>query len=248
METLHTVLLGPYKYLLRALMSRLTTAQKDDLQAHLVTFDFSGLNYKLSYNLTRHFRSFVGRDFKALAQVSLFLLGTYMTPEEKNVWLALSKVHVNYNRHVHMSTMLHTGYLPQVFRMAYCNCRDISVCHRVCEAFVQCINANFPDVKKKVKVHLILHLTQSMTDFGPTSTFNTERHHTCIIHNTCKSCYLVHRCETYNSLIRARNIYANRLAPSRDIAYGFATLNHSAFSVPVDPWTALHSVFQFFLL
>ena len=46
----------------------------------------------MSYNLTRHFRSFVGRDFKALAQVSLFLLGPYMTPEEKNVWLALSKV------------------------------------------------------------------------------------------------------------------------------------------------------------
>ena len=91
-ETLHTILLGPYKYLLRSLLGRLTTAQKDDLQARLLTFDFSGLDYKMSYNLTRHFRSFVGRDFKALAQVSLFLLGPYMTPEEKNVWLALSKV------------------------------------------------------------------------------------------------------------------------------------------------------------
>ena len=85
METLHTILLGPYKYLLRALMGRLTTAQKDDLQARLFTFDFSGLEYKLSYNLIRHFKSFVGRDFKALAQVSLFLLGPYMTPQEKSV-------------------------------------------------------------------------------------------------------------------------------------------------------------------
>ena len=61
METLHTILLGPYKYLLRTLMGHLTSAQKDDLYARLATFDFSGLDYKMSYNLIRHFRSFVGR-------------------------------------------------------------------------------------------------------------------------------------------------------------------------------------------
>ena len=60
-ETLHTILLGPYKYLLRTLMGHLTSAQKDDLHARLATFDFSGLDYKMSYNLIRHFRSFVGR-------------------------------------------------------------------------------------------------------------------------------------------------------------------------------------------
>lgn len=94
------ILLGPYKYLLRTLMGHLTNAQKDDLQARLLTFDFSGLDYKMSYNLIRHYRSFVGtrvctclhiqhitsdlflgRDFKALAQVSLFLLGPYMSPQ-----------------------------------------------------------------------------------------------------------------------------------------------------------------------
>ena len=92
METLHTTLLGYYKYLLRSLMGRLTSAQKVDIQARLLTFDYSGLDYRLSYNLIRHFRSFVGTDFKALAQVSLFLLGVYMSPQEKNVWPALSKV------------------------------------------------------------------------------------------------------------------------------------------------------------
>ena len=38
-----------------------------------------------------------------------------------------------------------------------------------------------------------------------------------------------HRCETFNSLIRARNIYANRLAPSKDIALGFAVIEHLRF-------------------
>ena len=31
------------------------------------------------------------------------------------------------------------------------------------------------ELKRKVKIHLILHLTQSMTDFGPISALNTER-------------------------------------------------------------------------
>ena len=54
---------------------------KVDLQARLLTFDYSGLDYRLSYNLIRHFRSFVGRDFKALAQISLFLLGTKISED-----------------------------------------------------------------------------------------------------------------------------------------------------------------------
>ena len=80
-ETLHTVLLGPYKYLLRSFMGRLSTTQKDEIQARISSFDFSGCEDKLSYSLCRHYQSFVGRDFKVLAQVVLFLLGPYMTPE-----------------------------------------------------------------------------------------------------------------------------------------------------------------------
>ena len=97
-ETLHTILLGPYKYLLRSLMGRLTRSQKNGLEARLLTFHFSGLEFNLNYNIVRHFRSFVGRDFKALAQISLFLLGVYMTQEEKVIWLALSKV--NYMHYI----------------------------------------------------------------------------------------------------------------------------------------------------
>ena len=87
-ETLHTVLLGPYKYLLRSLMGRLSTKQKNEIQARVTNFDFCGIDYKLTYNLCRHFRSFIGRDFKALAQVALYRL----TSVEEKVWLSLSKV------------------------------------------------------------------------------------------------------------------------------------------------------------
>ena len=67
----------------------------------------------------------------------------------------------------------------QVFRIAYCQkvrLSTISESQRVCEEFAQAIKDNFPELQKKVKIHLILHLTQSMTDFGPTSAFNTERY------------------------------------------------------------------------
>ena len=94
MECLHTILLGPYKYLLRSLIGCLSSAQKDEIQARLSSFDFSGLEYKLSYNLVRHYKSFVGRDFKAVAQVALYLLTPYMTAGEKTVWFTLSKVRV----------------------------------------------------------------------------------------------------------------------------------------------------------
>ena len=46
---------------------------------------------------------------------------------------------------------------------------------QVCTDFVQAVKDHFPDMQKKLKVHLILHLAQSMADFGPTSSFLIQR-------------------------------------------------------------------------
>lgn len=91
-EVLHTLLLGAYKYLLKFLMKRLHTAEKKELLAKLSVFNYSGMDTKITGNLCYHYRSFVGRDYKALAQIALYLFGPYLLPEEKAVWLALSKV------------------------------------------------------------------------------------------------------------------------------------------------------------
>ena len=93
----------------------------------------------------------------------------------------------------------------------------------------------YPELLKKVKIHLLLHLTSDMVDFGPTSAFNTERQ--AILHiKECRCTFsmthknkILCRCETFNSLIRGRNVYGNRLAPSRDIAKGFAVIEHLRF-------------------
>ena len=39
----------------------------------------------------------------------------------------------------------------------------------------------------------------------------------------------IHRCESFNSLIRGQNIHGNKQAPSRDIAHRFAVIEHLRF-------------------
>lgn len=94
METLHTLLLGPYKYFLRRFIPQLSPTQKREIQAILSAFNFSGIAYKLDEKLLKHYKSFVGRNFKSLAQCALFIFRKYFSTPEKNVWTALSKVRI----------------------------------------------------------------------------------------------------------------------------------------------------------
>ena len=91
---LHTVLLGPYKYLLKAAIKRLSSEEKDELLARLRTLNYSGMDYRVTGNIVHHHKSFVGRDYKALAQFSLYVLGPYLQSDEVAVWVALSKVNM----------------------------------------------------------------------------------------------------------------------------------------------------------
>ena len=62
--------------------------------------------------------------------------------------------------------------------MAYCSPfseDDLDGCNEVCQKFVTTVKEHQPEMLKKQKVHLLLHLPESMKEFGPTSCFNTER-------------------------------------------------------------------------
>jgi len=66
----------------------------------------------------------------------------------------------------------------QVFRIAYCQPFDsemVGMYESECSSCVAAILAHYPDLKRKLKVHLLLHLCESMLQFGPTSAYNTER-------------------------------------------------------------------------
>ena len=72
--------------------------------------------------------------------------------------------------------MIH--WLLQVFKIAYCQLYKLGKEEEhqsICEEFVQSIKEHCPELQKKAKIHLLLHLTENMVDFGPTSAFNTER-------------------------------------------------------------------------
>ncbi len=91
-ETLHTILLGPYKYLLLTVMGKLSSQQKSEVLARMRAFNNSGFKVRVHGNITKYFGSFVGRDFKAWAQMALFIIGPYLDDDETSVWLSLSKV------------------------------------------------------------------------------------------------------------------------------------------------------------
>ena len=91
-ECLHTILLGPYKYLLNDLMDQLSPAQKKEFAARVSEFNTSGLPAKLSKSICRYYKSFHGHDFKLFAQMALFIVWEYLDEVQQKVWLTLSNV------------------------------------------------------------------------------------------------------------------------------------------------------------
>lgn len=90
-EVLHTILLGCCKYMLREFMSHRSSQEKKDIQAKIVSFPSSGFTVRVTGHIS-YFKSFVGRDFKALMQMALFIIPQYLTESEKKCWLQLAQV------------------------------------------------------------------------------------------------------------------------------------------------------------
>eukprot|EP00731_Ephydatia_muelleri_P004968 Em0002g1144a len=87
---------------------------------------------KISTDVAKHYKSFVGRDFKALAQMALFVLFPYLSAAELEVWIAVSKV----------------------FKIAYCDPFDpekMEYYKTVCQNFVTAIENHLPEWKTKLK-------------------------------------------------------------------------------------------------
>lgn len=116
METLHSILLGPYKYLLKATIPRLSAQQKEEILSRIRAFSYSGFRVKLLGNICRYYQSFVGRDFKAWAQMALFILGPYLAEGQNQVRLTLSKVIPTTRDYMHVSVR-HTLYHCRCFAL-----------------------------------------------------------------------------------------------------------------------------------
>lgn len=65
-EVLHTLLLGPYKYLLKNLMKKLSAEQKKELLARQSSMNYSGMSQLITGNIVYHHQSFVGKNHKTM--------------------------------------------------------------------------------------------------------------------------------------------------------------------------------------
>ena len=98
---------------------------------------------------------------------------------------------------IHNNISIHFWYNSLVFNIAYCqpfHYNKQEEFQQICQDFVNTVKENSPELLKKLKIHLILHLVQSMCDFGPTSAFNTERFIkiVCIYNVVSLFCSLTH--------------------------------------------------------
>ena len=91
-ETLHTVLLGVCKYMLRTFMDKASALMKKDILARISAFPACGFTTRITGNICQYYKSFVERDFKAWLQMAIFIINPYLTDSEKQCWLLLAKV------------------------------------------------------------------------------------------------------------------------------------------------------------
>ena len=91
-ESLHTILLGVCKYMVRSLMSKRSALHKKEIHARMTAFPFCGFSNKLSTKFCYYYKSLVGRDIKVFMQMAVFIISPYLSNPEKQCWLNLSKV------------------------------------------------------------------------------------------------------------------------------------------------------------
>ena len=73
-------------------MPQLSARQKAEIIARLRAFCSSGLKVNLYGNVCSYYQSFVGRDFKAWAQMAIFVMGPYLNEGQLKVLLSFTKV------------------------------------------------------------------------------------------------------------------------------------------------------------
>ena len=178
-EVLHTILLGASKYMLRTFMDKLNASQKKEILARIASFCYCGFSVRITGNIAYHYKSFIGRDFKAWMQMALFIIHSYISNDEKKCWLALSKVKVIKLTFSTLNKKKSYIHFFKLFRVAYClpvTTETLDECSQICQDFVSSITTCSPEYSRRLKVHILLHLPHDMREFGPTSLFNTERY------------------------------------------------------------------------
>ncbi|KAL9931362.1 hypothetical protein V8E36_009759, partial [Tilletia maclaganii] len=192
-EVLHSLLLRPAKYLLKATKRLLKADQLDHLQLTLECLNTDGLQcgsgIRAAYFI-RHADSLLGKELKICVQVMPMALGILKEQgrcESKlwMAWVALGRL----SRAVYAKEIPREGLDDHLVEL------DAALV-----AFYGAYVYLLPfDLLYKPKLHLLSHLCDHVRSFGTASMFHTERY------------------EANNTIIRNVSILTNRTAPSLDI-------------------------------
>ncbi|KAI7966088.1 hypothetical protein MJO29_001836 [Puccinia striiformis f. sp. tritici] len=187
-EVLHVILLGPVKYLWRDFMGCITPTQLPQLEARWRAFNTDGLNIPpiQPRYMIAHWKSFVGKEFWVVLQAAPFVMFPFMDTDLKLIWSALCALG------------------SYVFQTCI---KDMNAYIRELKNHIQHFEFHLVKMSgrwaNKPKIHMIIHLEESIQRFGPASLFATEKF------------------ESFNGIVRENSIHSNRLSPGRDIAIAF---------------------------
>ncbi|KAL9935050.1 hypothetical protein V8E36_006126 [Tilletia maclaganii] len=189
-ETLHTLWLGPVKYLA---MATVDFVNVDVLRVRLEAVSTDGLNcgkeVPAKY-LLDHVASLNGKEYKLLAQTMPAALPPLVQEE-----LAPRRLLKAWSA---MARLCKAVSAPHFARYEYEEC--VEEVENALLGVYQTIADIAPlSIPTRPKFHILSHLASNIRAFGPAVNFNTERF------------------EAFNSPIREASIHSNRQAPSRDI-------------------------------
>ncbi|KAE8182752.1 hypothetical protein CF328_g8409, partial [Tilletia controversa] len=168
-EVLHTFLLGPVKYLLRATKRNMTPRQLDLLQIQLEALNTDGLpcgkTFRAAY-IIKHADSLVGKELKLCLQLFPPALAVLKERDgcSEELWLAwvtLARV----GKAIYVSEIERESIGDHLIELDAALVAFYSAYARV----------NPFDLVMKPKLHIMSHLVEDIVKFGPPSMFNTER-------------------------------------------------------------------------
>ena len=143
-ESLHTILLGPYKYLLKSTIPTLSSAQKEEVLARIRTFNYFGFDVGLIGNVVKYHQSFIGRE--VWAQMALSIIFPYLSCGDQAVLLSLSKLKASL--FVVWALFIH---FVHIFRIAYCEYYDPLKkveWTSICKDFVDNVRHHRPEIEE----------------------------------------------------------------------------------------------------
>lgn len=182
-------LLGVVKYLVQDLMGRMKPTQLRLIEGRYRAFNTTGLNIpSLSpYYMSKHLANFVGKEFKMVLQSAPFVLFGFMGVADRLAWVALCQL------------------APLVFQSHIEDMANyLKLLRFHIQKFLYYLFKITGQWVNKPKLHMILHLPNSIERFGPALLFATEKF------------------ESFNGMLRNASVHSNRQSPGKNIATTFA--------------------------